>query len=124
MINQKEFELPKYSDLKPHFDFINIGGTAKKIDFSQSSSASLFAGQTINADDDFAAERKKREILCEEIYGLLEMKIPGTTNEAKQQKNKLIFETFNTNSKTKLEQTNSDVLQSGLNQLRIKLSNN
>ena len=117
-INQMEFELPKYKDFKPHFDFINIGGISKNSDFYKNSSSNLFAGNTINPEDEFAAEKRKRIELSEEIKGFLELKIPGATSEAKQKKNSLINQVFDTLSWSKVENLSSDKLQKGLNELR------
>jgi len=117
-INQKEFELPNYLDFKPHFDFINIGGNSKETNFYKNSSSSLFEGNTINPEDDFAIEKRKRIELSEEIKGLLEIKIPGMTADAKQRKNSLINEVFGTLSWTKVENSSSDKLKSGLEKLR------
>ena len=123
-INGKEFELVKYKDLKPHFDFIDIGGSiTKETNFNANPSATLFENRTTEPADEFALEKKQREIACEEIFGLLELKFPGTTAEAKAKKNTLINEVFATNSKTKLENTNSDTLKAGLETLRTKLQN-
>lgn len=120
-INQMEFELPKYKDFKPHFDFINIGGEVKEVNFD-SNSQELFEGKTIEPTDDFAVEKRKRVELSEEIKGLLELKHPGTTKDAKQIKNSLIQEVFNTLSWTKVENTTSEKLQIGLDKLREKLN--
>lgn len=119
-INQKEFELPKYSDFKPHFDFINIGGVNGQNSFD-SNSESLFEGKTLEPGDEFANEKKKRKELSEEVKGLLELKIPGTSADAKQKKNSLINDVFRTLSWTKVENMPSDKLREGLELLREKL---
>lgn len=120
-INGQEFPLPTYKDFKPHFDFINIGGVNKQVDFHENPSSTLFENQTLGDDNEFAAEKKKREIYCEEIKGLLELKIPGVTAEAKKQKNELINQVFETLSWTKVESMNSDKLKQGLDTMREKL---
>lgn len=72
--------------------------------------------------DPWRKELKSREIYAEEIIGLLNRHFPGTTNEAKATKNKLIFETFKTDSWVKIsEKTESTILSAGLNALREKL---
>lgn len=120
-INGKEFELMTYKDIKPHIDFINIGGAGKVTDFNKNSSATLFEGNTIEPQDEFASEKRQRDIYCEEIKGLLELKYPGTSAEMKQKKNELINSTFHTLSWTKVENTNSEVLKAGLDALRFQL---
>jgi hypothetical protein len=120
-INGKEFELMTYKDIKPHVDFINIGGNVKSVDFNKNSSSILFEGNTIEPQDEFAAEKRQREIYCEEIKGFLELKYPGTSAEMKQKKNELINETFQTLSWTKVENTPSEVLRKGLEKLKMQL---
>lgn len=117
-INGKEFPYPTYEDFKPHFDFINIGAQYKAKDMYSNSSGSLFEGQTLDNETEFQAERKKRTILCEEIKGTLEAFMPGTTSEAKNKKNELFFNVFSTHSWAKLEHTNSETLQQGLESLK------
>lgn len=117
-INGKEFELVKYSDLKPHFDFINIGKKEKEVNFTKNNSTTLFEGNTMNPEDEFAAEKRKRTELSEEIKGLLELSIPGTTNEAKSKKNSIINDVFKTLSWSKVENMSSDKLIEGLNKIR------
>jgi hypothetical protein len=121
-INGKEFELMSYKDIKPHIDFINIGGIGKKVEFNKNESGSLFAGNTIEPQDEFASEKREREIACEEIKGFLELKFPGTSAEMKQKKNELINQTFQTLSWTKVESMSSTILKNGLITLRTKLS--
>lgn len=120
-INGNEFILPTYEDFKPHFDFIDIGGEYKNIDMYSNSSASGFEGKTLNPEDEFAAEKRKREILSEEIKELMSLKIPGQTSDEKQQKRKLLNEVFKTMSWTAIENMPSDVLKNGLEQLRALL---
>lgn len=120
-INGKEFELMTYKDIKPHIDFINIGGTGKTVDFNKNGSGKMFEGNTIEPQDEFASEKREREIACEEIKGFLELKFPGTGAEAKKQKNELINEMFKTLSWTKVENMPSGTLKEGLKKLREKL---
>lgn len=120
-INQKEFELPKYTDFKPHFDFINIGGESKQTNFYQNDSGTLFEGKTLNPEDEFSAEKRKRTVLCEEIKGVLEASFPGNTSENKGIKNTIFNKVFDTHSWTKVENTSSDILKEKLEQLKIEI---
>lgn len=117
-INAMEFELVKYKDLKPHFDFINIGGESKKTDFSKNNSESLFENQTMQPEDEFAAEKRKRSEYSEEIWALFDLKMPGRDNETKQLKLKILQDYFNTMSKSKIENMHSDKLKASLDMLR------
>lgn len=117
-INGHEFELVKYKDLKPHFDFINIGGQSKETDFNKNKSESLFENQTLQPEDEFAAEKRKRIEYSEEIWGLFELKMPGRDNETKQEKLKILDQFFSTNSKSKIENMPSEKLKATLQMLR------
>lgn len=123
VINGKEFELVKYEDLKPHFDFINIGKTAKNVDFNKNASNKLFDGATLEPQDEFTVEKRNREIYYEEIMGLLDLKYSGSSAEAKKAKNDIINKVFNTLSKTKLENTSSDILKAGLDKIKTMIAN-
>lgn len=126
-INAKEFELVKYSDLKPHFDFINIGSVSKNVDFNSNKSTNLFAGATINPEDEFAAEKRKRVEYYEELMGLIDLKMPGRDDKTKQEKLKLLEQFFGTYSKTKIENMSSEKLKATTEMIRkyfIQLENN
>lgn len=122
-INGKEFKLVKFEDLMPHFEFLNIGKqSGDAVDFYKNKSEELFKGQTINPEDDFAIERRKRTELAEEIKGLLNLKVSGMDTESKKRRLELYQKHFGTLSETKIENTNSDVLKKGLESLRNEIS--
>ena len=122
-INGKEFELVKYSDLKPHFDILNFSENQKEVDLYKNKSNGIFEGKTLNPEDDFAQERKQKEIFSEEIKNLIVLKYPGMDAESKKQKLLLIESVFSTTSWAKIETLPSSVLEKGLNSLRAKIKN-
>ena len=64
------------------------------------------------------ADKKPRITSYNVCYTKLLRKIPGMTADAKQRKNSLINEVFGTLSWTKVENSSSDKLKSGLEKLR------
>lgn len=72
-----------FEAVEPHFAQLNIGGTQMGIDTSRSS-ADLFM-----PDGEPKAEwtRKQKQILLEEIYGLIEGEWPGMDKDAKTKRN-------------------------------------
>lgn len=120
-INGKEFELLKFADIMPHLDFLKIGKEQKSVDMYKNESGDMFANQTMNPEDDWAIEKRKRMEYAEEIKGLLQLKIPGMGGAEKQQRLKLYEKHFGTLSETKIENTNSEILAKGLITLREEL---
>lgn len=94
-----------FESVEPHFAKLNIGGTQLGIDTSRNSD-DLFM-----ADGEPRAEwmRKQKQILLEEIFGVMDAEWPGTTADAKKQKNEAfssiaeIAGCRNTKSKTEFE---------------------
>ena len=68
------------------------------------------------------AEKKSREILCEEIQGEIVAAIPGMSAAEKSQKAQLIFEVFGTRSWTKVEGMHSEKLREGLETIRKRFA--
>jgi hypothetical protein len=79
-------------------------------------------GQTnFNVDEegaDWAAEKRQRVIICEEIQGEIVKRWPGQTVREKQQKADVIATLFGTRSWTKVEGLPSEGLRAGLAKLR------
>lgn len=120
-INGMEFELPKYENFKPHIDFLSIGNQITT-EMTDNASMELFEGKTLEPEDEFAAEKRKRTIKWEEVKGLLSMKVPGQSAEAKQRRSELLQTVFGTVSETAIEGMHSEKLEVGLNKLRIMLA--
>lgn len=120
-INGKEFELLKFNDLLPHFEFLKIGKIQSSIDLYKNESGNLFEGKTLNPEDEWAQERRKRTEYAEEIKGLLNLHYPGMDMASKQTKLKLYEENFGTLSESKIENTDSKTLENGLKKLRAAL---
>jgi hypothetical protein len=79
-------------------------------------------GVDAGGDDEWARERRQRDIVCEEIKGEFQSVIPGQGAADKQRRSDLMFECFGTRSWTQLEkQTSSGALRAGLERLRVAL---
>ncbi|MDR1461475.1 MAG: ATP-binding protein [Campylobacteraceae bacterium] len=112
-LNGKIFYMPDYQTFKPHFDFLNIGGTQMSI---KAKSEQVFSDDI--GDDGFGAERRKRDIWCEEIQGLILKYFPSQSAEDKKAKADLIEEVFGTRSWTKVESMNSEDLKLKFDELK------
>ncbi|MDR3706592.1 MAG: AAA family ATPase [Paludibacteraceae bacterium] len=122
-LNQKEFVQPRYQNFKPYIRQLGTRRMRNMPNLYQNSSRSLFEGRTLNPDDEFAIERRLRTQLSEEIKGLLDLKIPGQTAQARQERLELLHATLHTLSWTKVENTPSATLQQALDELWEKLAN-
>lgn len=99
----------------PHIEALASVGPSD-IDTS-SQSAFKFEG----GEDAWAAEKKRRTILCEEIQGVLVKAWPGQTAAEKAAKLDAIEEFLGTRSWTAVENTDSGKLKDALGKLREKL---
>lgn len=106
-LNGQIFYMPTFETFKSHFDFLNIGG--KHLDI-RPKEGNTFGGEI--GDDTFGQEKRAREILCEEIQGLLVKYYPSQTADDKKSKMELIEKFFNTRSWTKVESMRSSELKS------------
>lgn len=117
-LNGMEIPMPNYAKLKGHFDAINIGGEHFGSMESRDSKA-LFDGAEEGSWDN---ESRQREIWAEEIKSLLiKHGMDGTGTEAKQKRNELLHEIFETGSWTKIENMRSEAIKAGFEAMRDKL---
>jgi hypothetical protein len=105
-LNGKIFYMPSFETFKPHFDFLNIGGKQMSI---QEKSGQVFSDDI--GDDGFGAEKRKRDIWCEEIQGLILKYFPSQSTDDKKAKADLIEDVFGTRSWTRVESMSSNELK-------------
>lgn len=116
-INGAEIDFPDYEKLKPHFDFLNIGG--QHFDsMNQRNSVDLYDDE---GNDQWRRERKEREIWCEEIQALLLEHYPSTSAADKKAKSAALKKTFNTGSWTKVQDMDSTELEAGFVEMKAML---
>jgi hypothetical protein len=110
LLNGKEIDSPDFIKLKPHFDFLNLGG--EHFDSMDSKdSKELFNEE---GEDNWSHEKRQREIWCEEIKALLiTHQMDGTGKEAKEKRTALLQTVFETGSWTKIESMRSEKIKSG-----------
>jgi len=117
-LNGQVIRYPDFQKLEPHFAFLNLGGEHHK-SMNQRDSKELF---TEEGDENWQAEKRRREMWCEEIKALLvRHNMDGTSNEAKKSRADLIQRIFNTGSWTKIEGMDSDAIRDGFERMKIEL---
>ena len=117
ILEGKKFINPTFNDIKPFFDYLNIGGKHIGVDTERESSA-------IFKDDegrDVAFTKKTKAILMEEIKGMYDMFMPGMGKEEKQKKAELNKEMFGTTSFLAIENLSIKEIKEGMKKLNIKL---
>lgn len=113
-----------FEAVEPHFAKLNIGGAQLGIDVSRSS-AELFM-----PDGEPKAEwaRKQKQILIEEVYGLIEAEWPGMDAAAKKRRNDVFSEIAafagckTTKSKTAFEAMGLSAIQKAHVELCLKIN--
>jgi hypothetical protein len=116
-LNGKEIQMPTYEKLKPHFDALNIGGQHFE-SMDKRDSQGLFEDAEEGGWD---AEKRNREIWCEEIKAILiQQGFDGTGTEAKKDRIALLQEIFQTGSWTKIESMPSEKIKAGCLRMRAK----
>lgn len=116
-LNGMEIQRPDFEKLKPHFEFLNIGGEH----FGPMNARDSKDLYTEDGDDNWAAEKRQREIWCEEIKGLLiKQGLDGASADAKKERISLLEEIFGTASWTKVENMSSEKIKSGYEAMKAK----
>lgn len=116
-LNGKEIQMPTYAKLKPHFDFLNIGGQHFE-SMEKRDSTQMFP----EADEPgWDREKHLRTVLCEEIAELMKKHHPSQSVEDKQARADLMEQFFSTRSWTAIENMPSGILRDGYESLKDKL---
>ncbi len=110
-INGMDFDNPTFKTFLPHIGLLRPG-THAPIDMDTKTPPLL-------GEDGFD-DKRRREILIEEIQGEIVDMYPGQTAAEKKAKADLIFETFNTRSWTAVESMGLSPLKEGLSRIRNK----
>lgn len=108
-INGDQFDNPGFKTFLPHIAKLKPGAYAP-IDTSIKTEPLI--------DEEGNDDRRRREILCEEIQGEIVDMYPGQSAVEKKAKADLIFENFNTRSWTAVEGMRLEVLKDGLARIR------
>lgn len=112
-INGRFFNNPSFENFDPHFKKLNINDEQQK-DVDLSGHDDTFDYKTSeNKDDGRIAEKKKREILLEEIKNELFRQFPGQTKDDKLARMNLCKSVFNTDSWVAVENKPIQILAAG-----------
>lgn len=117
-IDGKVCDNPTFEFFAPHIKLLTPGASVSVNTTNQTDHGIDKAG-----DAEFAAERKARAILSEEIKGLLTSNFPGQSAESKKETADALFASFGTRSWTAIESTDSVKLRDGLDKLKLALKN-
>lgn len=111
--------LPRpFTVVQKHFEALNLGGAH----FDSSSNRNSSEMFNAEGDDGWSAEKRQREIWCEEIKSLLiKHNLDGTSADAKQKRVKLLEDVFQTGSWTKVESMRSEKIKEGYEQMKAIL---
>lgn len=116
-LNGHEIRMPTYGKLEPHFKALNIGGEHFE-SMDRRDSTAMFP----DADESgWDAEKRNREIWCEEIAELLKKYHPSQGVEDKQARLELLERFFETRSFTKLETFKAADLKTGFEAIKEHL---
>lgn len=108
-LNGFEIDYPNYESLKPHFDFLNIGGQHFE-SMNQRNSEDIY--EIGDEDSGFSYEAKKRDVVLEEIKGLfIKYGLDGTGKQEKLKRTQLLEKHFETTSWTKVSSMHSSELK-------------
>lgn len=103
-----------FDDIKPHFDFLNIGGVHLGVDTEHDSQDRF----DIEGRPDWKRNQIKKSIALEEIQGTMVKLWPGTTKEEKTAKADFIENIFDTRSWTAVEEKQLGELQGVVRHLK------
>lgn len=113
VLDSKEFDNPTFEDFLPHIQKYALDG--KEGDVKMSGSDAMFSS---DKEKSWWAEKRAREVVLEEVEGLLVAAYPGQTAEEKRVKSESIRKAFGGYSWTALAERSSGELAKGLSVLR------
>lgn len=116
-LNGQEIPYPNFEKLSGHFSALNLGGEHHG-SMQQRDSKDLY---TETGDDSWSAEQRQRTVWSEEISGLMQKYFPSQSAEDKKQRLDLMEQFFGTRSWTKVENTASEKLKKGYEELKTFL---
>jgi len=115
ILEGKKFINPGFKEIKPFFDYLNVGGEHFAVD-TKSESSQIFKDEE---ERDYNFIRKQKAILMEEIKGVFDINIPGQGKEEKQKKAALSDKIFGTTSFIAIESLDLNVIKKGVSDLKL-----
>lgn len=118
-LNGHEIPYPKFADIIPHVQALNLGG--EHFDSMEArDSQDMFTGD--EAGSTWDGEKQRRTVLCEEIIGeFVRYGMDGQGKDAKVKRLEVLEEVFGTRSWEAISNMHSDKLKTGLDLIRVKL---
>jgi hypothetical protein len=117
LLDGKDFKNPKFSDFKPHFDFLALGGIQLGVDTTRTSE-DLF---DTNGDTKYRREMKLKDICLEEIGEVIKKHYPGSTGDEKKARLAILEKHFGTPSWKRVETLKLDALEKARNDIWLEL---
>jgi hypothetical protein len=111
IIDGKSFEDPTFESFAPHIDALNLGGAHVGFDTKDTST------ELIKNDSTFKYLAQQREIVLEEIEGIIKKKHPSQSAADKDAKMAIIEKVFHTRSWKKVESMTLEMLREGYEQI-------
>jgi hypothetical protein len=118
VLDSKQFDDPTFDSFLPHIQKLNLAGAQG--DFAKSSSDHLFGD---DRQKSFYAEKRAREVVLEEVEGILVAAYPGQSADEKRLKAEMIRKAFGGYSWSALQERHAESLGKGLVILRDLIFN-
>ena len=116
-IDGKIFRNATFLDLKPHVDYLNLGGVHCGVDTNRSSEAIV----SPDSKSDWQKDKEQAEIVLDEIKALLTKHVPGRSDEAQNKKGDLLEIHFGSRSWKRIETYDLQQLRDGYKNLMNEL---
>lgn len=110
-------ENPVFTSLLPHIELLNLGGEQLGVDVTRNSSSRFK-----NGNGEWERIKKDREILLEEIQGVMVEQFPGQSKEEKTAKVQILFDVFGTRAWASVETKPVPELRAGLRTMVNKIN--
>lgn len=109
IIDGKTFRNPTFEDFRPHVEFLNLGGKQIGVDTTRNSNGIIER----DGKSQWQLDKEQKEIVLEEIQGLLVKHYPSTSGADKKAKQGMIENHFGTLSWKKVETLRLEDLRKG-----------
>ena len=109
IINGQEFKMPKFDDILPHIQLLNLGGTHIGT-VQEKDTVEMLKTPRANSEE----YQKQKQIVIEELQGLLLLRHPSSAADDKKAKTEAVKAIFGTLSWTSVESMKLEALQEGL----------
>lgn len=113
VLKGKSFDMPSFEDFSPHINLLSLGGVPPLIDTVTSSENMMTSHNSVSK------RLRERDILTEELWENMPLHFNSRTDAGKSEGAKFLQEAFGMLSKTGIEGLSNEVIQAGLNKLKL-----